>query len=37
MGIEVGDRSGLKARQVDVDGTATRAGWGYIKERDEKR
>lgn len=37
LGWNVVVREGMKARQVDVGGTATRSGWGYIKGRDEKR
>ncbi|KID65408.1 uncharacterized protein G6M90_00g052650 [Metarhizium brunneum] len=35
LGWDIRDRD--EKRQVDVDGVATRSGWGYIKARDEKR
>jgi hypothetical protein len=37
MGYAVGDRHAVEKRdEVDIDGTATRSGWGYIKGRGEK-
>lgn len=38
MGYSIEDQVGSKKRgELDVDGVATRSGWGYIKAREEEK